>query len=168
MAQNLLVSIIKKDNTMAPRYKVTLTKQERQELDDISKKGKRAARTVLLSRALLLLDSGEYGQKWTVVKVAEVLGMTTRTLEHLKKRFVEDSIEAAIQRKKRETPPTEIIFDGEFEAKLIALACSEAPEGRNRWTIQLLTDKLIELKIVPTVSTMTVCNTLKKTNLSLI
>ncbi len=160
------ISIIKKDNTMAPRYKVTLTKQERQELEDISKKGKRAARTVLLSRALLLLDFGEYGQNWTVIKVAEALGVATRTLEHLKKRFVEEGIEVTIQRKKRETPPREIIFDGEFEAKLIALACSEAPEGRNRWTIQLLTDKLIELKIVPTVSTMTVHNTLKKTHSS--
>ena len=153
---------------MAPRYKVTLTKEERQELDDISKKGKKAARTVLLSRALLLLDFGEYGQKWTVVKVSEALGVTTRTLEHLKKRFVEDGIEVAIQRKTREKPPIEKTFDGEFEAKLIALACSDAPEGRNRWTVRLLADKLVELKIVPTVSFMTVHNTLKKTSLILI
>jgi len=86
----------------------------------------------------------------------------------MKKRFVEDGIDFAIQRKKREKPPTAKIFDGEFEAKLIALACTEAPEGRNRWTVRLLADKIVELEIAPTVSFMTVHNVLKKTNLSLI
>jgi hypothetical protein len=152
---------------MAPRYKVTLTKEERQDLEAISTKGKRAARTVLYARALLLLDAGEYGPKWFVEKVAEALGVTTRSLEHLKKRFVEDGLSAAIERKERMTPPREIIFGGEFEAQLLALACSEAPEGRNRWTVRLLAEKMIELNIVPSVSPMTVCNTLKKMNLSL-
>ena len=153
---------------MAPRYKITLTKKEQQELENISKKGKAAARTVLLSRALLLLDANRDGEKWTVIKTADALGVTTRTLEHMKKRFVEDGIDFAIQRKKREKPPTAKIFDGEFEAKLIALACTEAPEGRNRWTVRLLADKIVELEIAPTVSFMTVHNVLKKTNLSLI
>ena len=153
---------------MAPRYKITLTKKEQQELENISKKGKAAARTVLLSRALLLLDANRDEEKWTVIKVADALGVTTRTLEHMKKRFVEDGIDFAIQRKKREKPPTAKIFDGEFEAKLIALACTEAPEGRNRWTVRLLADKIVELEIAPTVSFMTVHNVLKKTNLSLI
>ena len=152
---------------MAPRYRVTLTKEERKDLEAISTKGKRAARTVLYSRALLLLDAGEYGPKWVVALVAEALGTTSRSLEHLKKRFVEEGLSAAIVRKKREKPPREIQFGGEFEAKLLALACSEAPEGRERWTIRLLAEKLIELKIVPSVSPMTVCNTLKKMNLSL-
>jgi len=152
---------------MAPRYKVTLTKEEQKELENISKKGKTAARTVLLSRALLLLDANKDGDKWTVAKAADALGVTTRTLEHMKKRFVEDGIDFAIQRKKREKPPTAKIFDGEFEAKLIALACTDAPEGRNRWTVRLLADKMIELQIVETVSFMTVHNTLKKTNLNL-
>ncbi len=152
---------------MAPRYKVTLTKEERQELEAISTKGKRAARTVIYSRALLLLDVGEHGAKWFVEKVAEALGTTTRSLEHLKKRFVEEGLSAAIERKERMTPPREILFGGEFEAQLLALACSEAPEGRSRWTIRLLAEKMVELNIVPSVSPMTVCNTLKKTNLSL-
>ena len=152
---------------MAPRYKVTLTKDEQKELENISKKGKTAARTVLLSRALLLLDANKDGDKWTVAKVADAVGLTTRTLEHMKKRFVEEGVDFAIQRKKREKPPTEKIFDGEFEAKLIALACTDAPEGRNRWTVRLLADKIVELKIAPTVSFMTVQNILKKTNLSL-
>jgi len=152
---------------MAPRYKVTLTKEERQDLEAISTKGKRAARTVLYARALLLLDAGEYGPKWFVEKVSEALGTTTRSLEHLKKRFVENGLSAAIERKERMTPPREILFGGEFEAQLLALACSKAPEGRSRWTVRLLAEKMIELNIVPSVSPMTVCNTLKKMNLSL-
>lgn len=152
---------------MAPRYRVTLTKEERVTLEAISTKGKRAARTVLYARALILLDAGEYGPKWGVGKVAEALGTTPRSLEHLKKRFVEEGLSAAIERKKRVTPPREIQFGGEFEAKLLAMACSEAPEGRERWTVRLLAEKLVELKIVPSVSPMTVCNTLKKMKLSL-
>jgi len=152
---------------MAPRYRVTLTNEERKELEAISTKGKRAARTVLYARALILLDAGEYGPKWVVAKVAEALGTTPRSLEHLKKRFVEEGLPAAIERKNRVTPPREIQFGGEFEAKLLAMACSEAPEGRERWTMRLLAEKMVELKIVPSVSPMTVCNTLKKMKLSL-
>jgi len=153
---------------MAPRYKVALTAQERTDLEEISSKGKRAARTVIYARALLLLDAGEFGPKWTVIKVAEALGVTTRSLEHVKKRFVEQGVTAAIERKKRITPPRKIKFGGEFEAQLIALACSEAPEGRARWTVRLLAEKMVELELVPSVSPMTVCNTLKKLNLNLI
>jgi len=152
---------------MAPRYRVTLTQEEREELEAISKNGRRAARTVLYARALLLLDAGEFGPKWVVVKVAEAIGTTPRSIEHLKKRFVEEGLIAAIERKVRVKPPREIRFGGDFEAHLLALACSEAPAGKSRWTIRLLAEKLIELKIVPTVSPMTVCNTLKKMNLSL-
>ena len=152
---------------MAPRYRVTLTKDERKELEEISSKGKRAARTVLYARALLLLDAGEQGPKWTVAKVAEALGVTSRSLEKLKKRFVEEGFKAAIKRKQRVKPPREIQFGGEFEAQLLALACSDAPEGRERWTMRLLADKMVELKMVPSVSAMTVCKTLKKMNLSL-
>ncbi len=147
---------------MAPRYRVTLTKEERKELKGISTKGKRAARTVLYARALLLLDAGEYGQRWIVANVSEALRTTPRSLEHLKKRFVEEGLSAAIERKTRVKPPREIQFGGEFEAKLIALACSEAPEGRARWTMRLLAERMVELKMVPSVSPMTVCNVLKK------
>jgi len=152
---------------MAPRYSVTLTEEERKELKAISTKGKRAARTVLYARALLLLNAGEQGPKWIVAKVAEALGTTTRSLEHLKKQFVEEGITSALNRKKRVKPPREIQFGGEFEAHLLALACSEVPEGRQRWTVRLLAEKMVELQIVPSVSPMTVCNTLKKMNLSL-
>ena len=152
---------------MAPRYRVTLTEEERKELKTISTKGKRAARTVLYARALLLLDAGEHGPKWLVAKVAEALGTTPRSLEHLKKQFIEEGLTAALNRKVRVKPPREIQFGGEFEAHLLALACSESPEGRQRWTVRLLAEKMVELQIVPSVSPMTVCNTLKKMNLSL-
>ena len=119
---------------------------------------------MLYARALLLLEAGDFGPKWPVVRVAEAVGKTPRSLEHLKKRFVEEGLPAAIERKKRETPPREIQFGGEFEAHLLALACSEAPAGRARWTIRLLAEKMVELKFVARVSPMTVCNTLKKTD----
>ena len=157
-----------KGEEMAPRYRVTLTQEERRELDAISSKGKRSARTVLYARALLLLDAGEDGPRWIVAKVAEALGVTPRSLEHLKKRFVEEGLAVALERKIRVKPPREIQFGGEFEAHLLALACSIAPEGRKRWTVRLLAEKLVELAIVPSVSPMTVCSTLKKLNLNLI
>lgn len=99
--------------------------------------------------------------------MAEALGVTARTIEHLKKRFVEEGLDAALTRKEREKPPRDVTFDGSFEAKLIALACSEAPEGRGRWTVRLLADKAVELNLAPSVSHMTVHRVLKKTNLNL-
>ena len=153
---------------MPPRYRVTLTEEERKELETITRRGKTHARRVLQARALLLCDAGEAGPAWNVADVAEALGLTSRTIEHLKQRFVEDGLEAAIERKPREKPPREIIFDGAFEARLIALACSDAPDGRRRWTVRLLADKAVELKFAESVSHMTIQRVLKKTNLSLI
>jgi len=153
---------------MAKRYRVTLTRDERDDLTELSSKGKLAVRTVLYARALLLLDQGEYAPNtWTVSSVAEALGTTSRSLEKLKRRFVEEGLAEAIERKKREKPPREIKFDGKFEAQLLALACSEPPGGKSRWTIRLLAEKVVALKIAESVSAMTVCNTLKKMNLSL-
>ena len=152
---------------MSPRYRVTLTEQERNELETLTRRGKTHARRFIHARALLLCDAGPHGPAWSVADVAEALGITSRTIEHLKKRFVEDGLEAALDRKPREKPPREVIFDGAFEARLIALACSGAPEGRRRWTVRLLADKAVELNFAPSVSHMTVQRVLKKTNLSL-
>ena len=148
-------------------YRVTLTQEERDELTAISTKGVRAARTILHARALLLVDQGEHGPSWTVAKTAEAVGATERTIEKLKKRFVEQGLNEAIHRKPRVRPPREVKFDGEFEAKLIALACSEPPAGKERWTMRLLAEKVVELGIADTVSPATVCSKLKKTNFSL-
>jgi hypothetical protein len=95
------------------------------------------------------------------------LGMTARTIEHLKKRFVEEGLTAALERRQPEKPPRPVIFDGGFEARLVAMACSEAPEGRRRWTVRLLAEKAVELSLAPSVSHMTVQRILKKTNLNL-
>jgi len=152
---------------MRPRYRVTLTKEERSELEAITRRGKTHARRFIHARALLLCDAGPDGPAWNVADVATALGVSSRAIEHLKKRFVEEGIEAALQRKAREKPPREVRFDGAFEARLIALACSGAPEGRQRWTVRLLADKAVELAFAKTVSHMTVQRVLKKTNLSL-
>lgn len=152
---------------MSPRYRVTLTQQERKQLEALTRRGKTHARKFIHARALLLCDAGDDGPAWNVADVAKALGVTSRTIEHLKKRFVEDGLEAALERKPREKPPREVTFDGAFEARLIAMACSEVPEGHRRWTVRLLADKVVELNIAPSVSHMTVQRVLKKTNLDL-
>ena len=153
---------------MTPRYRVTLTKEEREELETLTRRGKIHARRFIHARALLLCDAGTDGPAWNVADTAAALGVTSRTIEHLKKRFVEEGLEAALERKPREKPPREVTFDGAFEARLIALACTDAPKGRRRWTVRLLADKVVELNIAPNVSHMTIQRTLKKMNLSLI
>jgi len=152
---------------MKPRYRVTLTEQERQELDALTKTSKTNARQFLYARTLLLCDAGPQGPAWAVADISEAMGVTPRTIEHLKKRFVEEGLAAALERKQREKPPREVIFDGAFEARLIALACSKTPEGRQRWTVRLLAEKAVELNLALSVSPMTVQRILKKTNLSL-
>ena len=156
-----------KEAVMSPRYRVTLTEQERKELESLTRRGNTHARRFIRARALLLCDAGPDGPAWKVSDVSEALGVTSRTIEHLKKRFVEERFEAALERKAREKPPREVFFDGEFEARLIALACSEAPAGYQRWTVRLLADKVVELNLAPSVSHMTVQRALKKMNLSL-
>jgi len=152
---------------MSPRYRVTLTPEERNQLESMTRRGKTHARRFIHARALLLCDAGADGPAWNVSDVATALGVTSRAIEHLKKRFVEEGLEAALERKPREKPPREVTFDGAFEARLIALACSDAPEGRRRWTVRLLADKAVELRFATSVSHMTVQRVLKKTNLSL-
>ena len=156
-----------KEVAMSPRYRVTLTKEERKELEAMTRRGKTHARRFIHARALLLCDAGTDGPAWNVADVAAALGVTSRAIEHLKKRFVEDGFEAALDRKPRGKPPREVIFDGAFEARLITLACSDAPEGHRRWTVRLLADKAVELRFAESVSHMTVQRVLKKTNLSL-
>lgn len=153
---------------MSPRYRVTLTQEERNEIEALTRRGKTGAKKFIRARALLLCDAGGHGPAWTVADTAAALGVTSRTIEHLKKRFVEDGFEAALERKPRERPPRAVTFDGAFEARLIALACTDAPEGYQRWTVRLLADKAVELNFAPSVSHMTVQRILKKTNLSLI
>lgn len=152
---------------MSVRYRVTLTQEERNYLEDITKRGKHSAQKFAHARALLLCDTSENRIIQTVQSVADTIGVTSRTVEHIKQRFVEEGIESALTRKPASKPPREIKFDGAFEARLIALACSDAPEGHSRWTVRLLADKAVELKITESISKSAVGSILKKTNLSL-
>lgn len=152
---------------MVPRYRVTLTEEERYKLETLTRSGKTPAKKFIHARALLLCDASPGGPAWKVADVATALGVTSRTIEHLKKRFVEEGLEAALVRKPRARPPREVIFDGAFEARLVALACSEAPQGYRRWTVRLLADKAVELNLAPSVSHMTVQRVLKKMNVNL-
>lgn len=151
---------------MANRYKVTLMQAEREQLAELARSGKSTAAKFIYARALLLCDAGKHGDLWKVADVAAALDVTTRTIEHLKQRFVEEGLAAALARKPYRKP-REAVFDGTFDARLTALACSPAPAGHLRWTVRLLADKLVELKIVDSVSSMTVQRSLKKTNCSL-
>jgi transposase len=151
---------------MAPRYRVTLTEEERRDLEALTRSGKTAASRFIHARALLLCDAGPHGAGWKVADVAEALGVASRTVERLKERFVEEGIESALERKPL-SGPSRITFDGAFDARVTTLACSPAPEGHARWTVRLLAEKLVELDIAPKVSVMTVHRALKKTNLSL-
>lgn len=153
---------------MSPRYRVTLTADERSELEALTRREKTPARKFIHARALLLCDAGPDGPSWKVSDTANALGVTSRSIEHLKQRFVEEGLEAALVRKPSDKPPRDVKFDGAFEARLIALACSEAPDGRCRWTVRLLADKVVELKYAESASHMTVQRVLKKTNLNLI
>lgn len=152
---------------MTPRYRVELAEEERDFLEGITKRGTHNARTVILSRALLLCDKGPFGPGWGSDDIVKALGISDRTIERLKKRCTEEGVEAAIERKPQENPSRKLQFDGAFEARLLALACSEAPEGRERWTIRLLAEKVVELKIAESASTMTIQRALKKMNVNL-
>jgi transposase len=149
------------------RYRVTLKKEEREELENICRSGKTSSKQFLYSRALLLCDAGQYGPAWKVVDVAEAMGVSSRMIEHLKEKFVEQGLQAALERKPYEKTNREPKFDDAFEAHLVALACTNAPEGRIRWTVRLLAEKVIELNMAPEISHMSVHRILKKTNCSL-
>jgi transposase len=152
---------------MNKRYVVRLTREERGGLLGLVRVGKAAAFRLLWARILLKVDQGEDGPGLSDEETAQALETTARTVERLRRRLVEEGMEAALSRKKRETPPRPPILDGQCEARLIATCCSEPPQGRGRWTVRLLADKLVELEVVESVSRETVRRTLKKTSLSL-
>ena len=146
------------------RYLVTLTPEERRDLAKLVSAGRRSARTVTRARVLLKADQAAGGPGWDDARIAEALGCGHRTVERVRQRFVERGLDAALTHKPQETPSRERKFDGAAEARLIALACSEPPDGRARWTLKLLADKLVELEVFDSVSDETVRRLLKKTN----
>lgn len=148
------------------KYKVTLTAEERNSLQGLVAAKKTAAKKVIHARILLKADAGPDGPAWIDARISEALEIDVSTVERLRQRFVEQGLDAALGRKKQDRPSRPRTLDGKAEARLIALACSEPPTGRARWTLRLLADKLVELEIVGTVSTETIRRTLKKTNSS--
>ena len=147
------------------RYKVTLTQEERTELSGILKKGKHTSLEFRNACILMNSDASEYGEKVSNELIAQMLNISTKTVERLKQRFVEEGFEVCLNR--RPYPAvTSIKADGDFEAHLIAVSCSEAPKGYARWSLRLLADKMVELKYVESVSHETVRQKLKKTKLN--
>ena len=148
------------------RFKVTLTADERELLRDLIATGKGAARKLIHARILLKADASEDGLHWPDWRIADALEVHVSMVERVRQRFVELGFDAALERKKRETPPRPAKLDGRAEARLIALACSPPPEHRATWTMQLLADKLVELEVVESISDETVRRALKKTKSS--
>lgn len=146
------------------RYVVRLEAQERERLQRLVSVGKGAARKLTHARVLLQTDQSDAGPDWTDERIAEGLGIASRSIERIRKRFVEDGLDSALARKKQSRPSKERLLDGAKEAKLIAVCCSRPPEGRRRWTLRLLADRLVELTIVDSISYETVRRTLKKTS----
>jgi transposase len=147
------------------RYAVRLNSAERQGLMDLATTGRRAASTITRARILLKADVGPEGEAWDDKQIAEALDASLSTVHRVRQAFVEEGLEEALYRKK----PTGRQYrklDGDQEARLIAVACSKAPEGRSRWTLRLLADKLVELQVVESVSPECVRTTLKKTTSS--
>ncbi len=149
---------------MNKKYIVRLTEQERQRLEALITKGKAAAYKIKHANILLKADAD--GPEWVDTRIAEAFGCHVRTVENVRRRLVLHGLERALGRKKQAHPSRERKLDGEGEARLIAVACSEPPEGRDRWTLEMLADELVRLKVVDSISAQTVRRALKKTNFS--
>jgi len=148
------------------RYTIELTKSEVEELMIIINKGSHTSQTFRTAYILLNCDEGKYSEKVTNEQLSKVLKIGMRTIDRVKKKFIEQGLEATLERK-----PTTRIYerkvDGEVEAKLVTLCCSDPPKGYAKWSLRLLADRMVELKYVESISYVTVRDVLKKTNLSL-
>jgi hypothetical protein len=147
------------------RYTIKLTKAEVEELHVIINKGSHTSQTFRAAYILLNCDEGKYSDKVTNEQISKVLKVGMRTIDRVKKKFIEEGFEAVLERR-----PTSRIYekksDGDVEAKLITLCCSEPPKGYAKWSLRLLADKMVELKYAESISHVTVRSILKKTNLN--
>lgn len=148
-------------------FVVRLANEERLELEALVRKGKVSALKVTRARILLKADQGDRGEAWTDAEIAEALDVAPKTVFNIRRRWVEEGLDAALSRKKQERPSRSRKLDGKAEAKLVATCCGPAPKGRARWTLRLLAHKLVELNAVESISPETVRGTLKKMRLSL-
>ena len=148
------------------KYYIELTDSDRKTLTDIVSKGQSTARAIL--RANILLASDRNNRKhMTVAEIADAFSTTPTTVQTVRSTYATNGLDAAVYRKKRETPPVAPKVTGEVEAHIIALACGEPPTGYSKWSVRLLADKCVELNYIDSISHMTVSRVLKKTNLNL-
>ena len=145
------------------KYVVKLSDEEREQLGTLIHTGKRSAQQLMKARILLKADASEAGPGWSDSQIVKALDTSIATVCRARQQLVEESFEAVLTRKHRATSARRRIFDGETEAKLIALACSRPPAGRAKWTLRLLEEKVVELNIVERASDNTIGRTLKKT-----
>ena len=147
------------------KYTVHLTKEEREELLAIISKGSHTSQTFRAAYVLLNCDEGKYAEKVTNEQICTVLKIGMRTIDRIKARFIDGGLEATLERR-----PTSRVYDvkadGDVEARLITLCCSQPPKGYAKWSLRLLADKMVELKYADSISYETVRRVLKKTNLS--
>jgi transposase len=148
------------------RYTIKLTKEEVEELMTIINKGSHTSQTFRAAYILLNCDEGKYSDKVVNEQISKVLKVGMRTIDRVKKKFIDEGFEACLERRPT-TREYEKKADGDVEAKLVTLCCSEPPKGFAKWSLRLLADKMVELKYVDSISHVTVRNVLKKTNLSL-
>ena len=146
------------------KYVVRLSAEEREHLQTLIGKGKSPAKRLLKARILLKADVSEAGEGWSDSRIIKALDTSASMIYRVRKQLVEEGFEAVLSRKRHMMPPVAAIFDGEKEAKLIALACSKPPKGRARWTLRLLENKVVELGIVDRASDSTIGRVLKKTS----
>ena len=148
------------------RYTIKLTKSEVEELMSIINKGSHTSQTFRTAYILLNCDKGRYSEKVTNEQISKVLKVGMRTVDRVKKKFIEEGLEACLERRLT-SRIYESKTDGDVEAKLVTLCCSEPPKGFAKWSLRLLSDKMVELNYVESISHVAVRSVLKKTNLSL-
>ena len=145
------------------RYVVRLSAKDRRELEAMIRKGKSSAQRLLKARILLKADVSEGGEGWSDSRIIEALETSVSMVYRVRKQWVEEGLETVLSRKPPARPSVPRIFDGEKEARLIALACSKPPDGHARWSLRLLESKVVELGVVEAASDSTIQRTLKKT-----
>ena len=148
------------------KYIVRLSKEEREILTKLTTSGRGPARMFTRARILLKADQSDNGPRWSDEKISEALDVTVQTIERVRKQLVEEGFDAVLSRKKYTQKVSRKKIDGDVEAHLVALSCSEPPPGRARWTLRLLADKIVELGYVQNISHEAIRQTLKKTNLN--
>lgn len=148
------------------RYTIKLSQEEVKELMAIINKGSHTSHTFRTAYVLLNCDEGDYSDKATNEQISKLLKVGMRTIDRIKKRFIEEGFEAVLERR-ASSRVYDVKIDGDVEAKLVKLCCSEPPPGFAKWSLRLLADKMVELQYIDSISYVSIGNVLKKMNLSL-